>query len=393
MNNEVKDLDLDLEDIIKEILLKQIKSKAVKSAPKFKFMEILQDKSLNKLKKIAKTLGIHRYSVIKKEELIEEIYKIIINSDIIEIFLKLCNAVEFENLRKLANVDKIEDDIFIFARLEFFFSIGIVEIYFYDNKFSYVMAKEISERINKICTKKFIKEKKFECLLKDYAKSCINLYGYIHQKDFLEIFNSQNKEQIDVEQVFEILMTDAMMDGEFCFYKNYIVSRIFEEDDFESLENLIYLTKNKHKYIPDKEELLLYVNIGYFEETEHTKNLEEYLKSVCDDDTAENLAFEINLSIASETSFQDILELINTEEYDFYDNFNITTVSNLIINVQNNTRIWSNCGHTPLEISKANTQKIIHYNFNQPISVTKIGRNEPCPCGSGKKHKKCCLNK
>jgi len=23
----------------------------------------------------------------------------------------------------------------------------------------------------------------------------------------------------------------------------------------------------------------------------------------------------------------------------------------------------------------------------------KIGRNEPCPCGSGKKHKKCCLNK
>ena len=23
----------------------------------------------------------------------------------------------------------------------------------------------------------------------------------------------------------------------------------------------------------------------------------------------------------------------------------------------------------------------------------KIGRNQPCPCGSGKKHKKCCLNK
>jgi preprotein translocase subunit SecA len=24
--------------------------------------------------------------------------------------------------------------------------------------------------------------------------------------------------------------------------------------------------------------------------------------------------------------------------------------------------------------------------------TAKIGRNEPCPCGSGKKHKKCCLN-
>jgi uncharacterized protein YecA (UPF0149 family) len=26
----------------------------------------------------------------------------------------------------------------------------------------------------------------------------------------------------------------------------------------------------------------------------------------------------------------------------------------------------------------------------EPIRVTKIGRNEPCPCGSGKKYKKCC---
>ncbi|EMS77447.1 SEC-C metal-binding domain-containing protein [Desulfotignum phosphitoxidans] len=25
--------------------------------------------------------------------------------------------------------------------------------------------------------------------------------------------------------------------------------------------------------------------------------------------------------------------------------------------------------------------------------MTKIGRNQPCPCGSGEKYKKCCLNK
>jgi preprotein translocase subunit SecA len=26
----------------------------------------------------------------------------------------------------------------------------------------------------------------------------------------------------------------------------------------------------------------------------------------------------------------------------------------------------------------------------EPKHVTKIGRNDPCPCGSGKKYKKCC---
>jgi uncharacterized protein YecA (UPF0149 family) len=29
----------------------------------------------------------------------------------------------------------------------------------------------------------------------------------------------------------------------------------------------------------------------------------------------------------------------------------------------------------------------------QPIASTRIGRNDPCPCGSGKKFKHCCLDK
>lgn len=33
------------------------------------------------------------------------------------------------------------------------------------------------------------------------------------------------------------------------------------------------------------------------------------------------------------------------------------------------------------------------YDTTRIAKSTKIGRNEPCPCGSGKKYKKCCLNK
>ena len=33
-------------------------------------------------------------------------------------------------------------------------------------------------------------------------------------------------------------------------------------------------------------------------------------------------------------------------------------------------------------------------NYQQPIvKENKTGRNDPCPCGSGKKYKKCCLDK
>jgi uncharacterized protein YecA (UPF0149 family) len=27
---------------------------------------------------------------------------------------------------------------------------------------------------------------------------------------------------------------------------------------------------------------------------------------------------------------------------------------------------------------------------SEPVRSTKVGRNEPCPCGSGKKFKRCC---
>ena len=44
-----------------------------------------------------------------------------------------------------------------------------------------------------------------------------------------------------------------------------------------------------------------------------------------------------------------------------------------------------------MNTSTANPANTIH----QPPQrfVTKIGRNEPCPCGSGRKYKRCCLGK
>jgi uncharacterized protein YecA (UPF0149 family) len=47
------------------------------------------------------------------------------------------------------------------------------------------------------------------------------------------------------------------------------------------------------------------------------------------------------------------------------------------------------------EISLGNKKLELNSSFQQiPIvnSKTIAGRNDPCPCGSGKKYKKCCQN-
>ncbi|QTA86335.1 HEAT repeat domain-containing protein [Desulfonema magnum] len=42
---------------------------------------------------------------------------------------------------------------------------------------------------------------------------------------------------------------------------------------------------------------------------------------------------------------------------------------------------------------KDRTQQRVKDRIQQETKGQKIGRNKPCPCGSGKKYKKCCLNK
>ncbi|SNS88312.1 SEC-C motif-containing protein [Anaerovirgula multivorans] len=73
-----------------------------------------------------------------------------------------------------------------------------------------------------------------------------------------------------------------------------------------------------------------------------------------------------------------------------------------IIELYNNTRQWVLKGHTPNELFQEE-RKFLKPLPPQPFKMgrpdsnviemptrTKVGRNDPCPCGSGKKYKKCC---
>lgn len=60
-----------------------------------------------------------------------------------------------------------------------------------------------------------------------------------------------------------------------------------------------------------------------------------------------------------------------------------------LVDVLNNSRLWVLKGYTPKELSPA--QENAESTKQTPVvNSEKIGRNEPCPCGSGRKYKKCC---
>lgn len=80
----------------------------------------------------------------------------------------------------------------------------------------------------------------------------------------------------------------------------------------------------------------------------------------------------------------------------------VQVLTEQIMDLYNNTRQWVLKGHTPNELLQKEknflkpmptkpfqaghpTAKVIDF-----VTRTKIGRNDPCPCGSGKKYKRCC---
>ncbi|WP_453990912.1 SEC-C metal-binding domain-containing protein [Bacillus nitroreducens] len=63
-----------------------------------------------------------------------------------------------------------------------------------------------------------------------------------------------------------------------------------------------------------------------------------------------------------------------------------------VVQLMNNTREWNLKGHTSIELRNLyeKPSKSAEASIKPLINKAKVGRNEPCPCGSGKKYKKCC---
>lgn len=107
----------------------------------------------------------------------------------------------------------------------------------------------------------------------------------------------------------------------------------------------------------------------------------------------QEISKEIEKELPELSSLKDILPKTRTELYAFIAII-ISTIALLVSQSQS---------EEPQKIQVNNVINNIYQQLPQtpetkkhilkPENSKKVGRNEPCPCGSGKKYKKCCLNK
>lgn len=70
------------------------------------------------------------------------------------------------------------------------------------------------------------------------------------------------------------------------------------------------------------------------------------------------------------------------------DESQINPLVGLWTNMCNGLPNWPNNGWAPNELMQRTSRRPVF--FNPDGSIMKVGRNDPCPCGSGKKYKRCC---
>ena len=120
---------------------------------------------------------------------------------------------------------------------------------------------------------------------------------------------------------------------------------------------------------------------------------------------ADDLVFEIANMVLRDYQIGEILKYLNEMGYE-PDEARLNQMLPLLMEVCNSLPHWFNNGWAPFELSglgsaergllDADTLARSAFGIHAdsiPVSVApspKIGRNDPCPCGSGKKYKKCC---
>lgn len=226
-----------------------------------------------------------------------------------------------------------------------------------------------------------------------YALAFANLYGYIEYTDFVRIFNEQNTTVLTIEQLTHTMQNPSLkkllFDNGIIVKKDALLHEVLELKNLTAFKQEI---STKPFYIPEKGELLKYTNESYYEKTVQQTTLAKMIAKDFYGGSTLMVQTEIDELIGYlqvvHSNFQQIIQ-------QFIGQYPLKSVEQLnhyiqaVTHIGNTTRIWENRGHTPNELFQYE-KTFLNPLPATPFSPVKAARNDPCPCESGKKYKKCC---
>ena len=291
-------------------------------------------------------------------------------------------------------------------------------------------------------------------LLRKYFNAAANLYGIIPLRKLYKIITSQNKALVTEEEFLAFAdiarheCEDYYILGKSELYYNGPATELMEyevidvvllDEDLELYHETLQGHLGKPYYVPEKKEFLAYNNPYYWENNAEAAAFRDFLrtKTTLEEKMLDAVFTDIYYGIhCMNAGFQDVINRFNEIGVEIKRKSDGNVFAGVYSAFHNHVRMQYNRGHTPAELSAmAPPEKRIPQsisfgpNIRQAIAdgsmnpdelrqgilamdmpseelrlsilkeiaaaqaeakPKKVGRNDPCPCGSGKKYKKCC---
>ncbi|MDS0524579.1 SEC-C metal-binding domain-containing protein [Clostridium sp. SHJSY1] len=335
-----------------------------------------------KLIEIAKRIEIRGYSKLGKESLV-----MLISDNIKANLPSLLGDLTYKEikfLQALCNEDINEykfniEELNLIGGLN---SLGILAKLSIDNNLNLVIAKEAKEPLKEIFSNQEYMES-----LKERSKGIAYIdglmihYGMVDGSELYRLISESNssflnKADLDFYLNYIFRSYEAFPDANAIIHPFVLDPKnIFAEINVR--QNITYSYENSDYFIALGEGLKL----SFSKEAKILREI--LLKNNIEEKKVDLLIIELIFYIKNEIGTLSIVNLLEDRGVVFNDE---TKESNELVaavaELYNTTAIWTLKGLTPIELEERG--KTVVY------KEKKTGRNEPCPCGSGKKYKKCC---
>ena len=281
------------------------------------------------------------------------------------------------------------------ARLDYLRGIGLLACGAKEDKLAWYMPQEVRAEFKKLDSAALKKAAAANSEMLRLSAGMVFYYGVL---DYDQLFARVNTliDASDRTEFFDFL--GVMLNGG-CWYNHIVATEhglhYYTVLHAEALED----EQRQHgqlDYAPFAYDRLYEAGEeNYIEATAEYKQLAQFFMKQHKRDVlqAADIVGEITIILQNGSGMQEVVEYLESQEL-LKDEALAEAVTPLLIAYNNTLPLWTHKGHTPAELMDPEQAReaqapLVQHEPHQP----KVGRNDPCPCGSGKKYKRCCYNK
>ena len=188
--------------------------------------------------------------------------------------------------------------------------------------------------------------------IKQYIIALTNLYGQVPASKVTEIYNSQNDTQLSTQDVEAYLEEDMSQAYVYGYQGHFVHETVMEFNMFKKLR------KQKRKlpyYVPEKQELLKYADMLYYEKPKAFHQLQRHLEQRYfkkDPGKAEMLTQNIRWECLEGLNKKRFAALMASFEVVPKNQQQTSKIIDMVTELSNNLRRWELNGHTPKELGE-----------------------------------------